>query len=159
MAETQVCIKCNTKKPVDEFNWRSKKHGVRHYTCKACHSAYRRQHYLDNIEMYKAKARHWNEENQAGVRMRMRRYVLEYLLEHPCVDCGEKNPIVLEFDHIKGQKLSTISELKGSITRIERLKSEMDKCVVRCANCHRRKTATERGWYRAKMMVKLGLES
>lgn len=127
--------------------------------CKQCHVAYRRQHYLDNRDKYIDMATDWYFENKDQHLDKLRRYVLEYLLEHPCVDCGEKNPIVLEFDHIKGQKLSTISELKGSITRLERLKSEMDKCVVRCANCHRRKTATERGWYRAKMMVKLGLES
>ena len=30
------------------------------------------------------------------------------------------------------------------------LKAELDKCVVLCANCHRKVTHTERGWFRGK---------
>ena len=33
-------------------------------------------------------------------------------------------------------------------TAVERFQAEMAKCVIRCANCHRRKTAAERGSYR-----------
>lgn len=153
MAETQLCIKCDAEKPVEDFNWRDKKRGVRHYTCKACHSAYRRQHYLENIEKYKEKARRWNAENQDEVRMRMRRYVLEYLLEHPCVDCGETNPIVLEFDHVRGEKIMEVSVMLGSMATFERIQAEIDKCEVRCANCHRIKTAKERGWHILDLMA------
>jgi hypothetical protein len=38
--------------------------------------------------------------------------------------------------------------LVGSGCSPHRLALELKKCEVRCANCHRRRTATERGWFR-----------
>ena len=71
----------------------------------------------------------------------------DYLLEHPCVDCGEEDPIVLEFDHIDPSKKSKgIAVLRGHVS-MERLVKEMKKCIVRCSNCHRRKTAAQFGHY------------
>lgn len=72
--------------------------------------------------------------------------LLLYLDEHPCVDCGESDPIVLDFDHIRGTKTASVSYLLGSSMSWDRVQKEIDKCVVRCANCHRKKTAKERGW-------------
>jgi L-lysine 2,3-aminomutase len=78
--------------------------------------------------------------NDALYRARNRDMVFEYLSKHPCVDCGESNPVVLEFDHVRGQKLSTVSKLKNSNTRWRKLLIEIEKCDVRCVNCHRRRT-------------------
>jgi hypothetical protein len=41
--------------------------------------------------------------------VRSRRLVAEYLHEHPCVDCGESDIVVLEFDHIREGKVRDIS--------------------------------------------------
>ena len=38
-------------------------------------------------------------------------FVQEYLSTHPCVDCGETNPIVLEFEHVRGKKKASISKI------------------------------------------------
>lgn len=64
-------------------------------------------------------------------------YVQNYLSDHPCVDCGEKNPIVLEFDHITDDKFMNISNMVAKAYSLERIKLEISKCEVRCANCHR----------------------
>ncbi len=73
--------------------------------------------------------------------------VIEYLQNHPCVDCGEDDWIVLEFDHVRGTKTKEVPLLVGSGCSIETIFLEIDKCDVRCVNCHRRKTAKQLNWY------------
>jgi len=158
MSETQVCTKCGVEQPSSQFSWKNQKKRKRRSMCKVCHSAYRRQHYLDNHEMYKEKARRWDKENRQEYLDKSRRYVLDYLIEHPCVDCGETNPIVLEFDHVRGKKVEAIAVLVKSIVTLERLQSEIDKCDVRCANCHRIKTAKEQGWHLLDLMAEYNID-
>jgi hypothetical protein len=56
-----------------------------------------------------------------------------------CVDCGERDPIVLDFDHVRGEKRENIARMYNWNT--ESVRVELAKCEVRCANCHRRMTA------------------
>ena len=78
--------------------------------------------------------------------------VVEYLLLHPCVDCGEKNPVVLHFDHIADDKDFSISErLK---TSWDILLKEIGKCKVRCANCHAKRTAKQQNWWKLQFLEK-----
>lgn len=73
-------------------------------------------------------------------KFRNRVFVDEYLKNHPCVDCGEADPLVLDFDHVFGVKLKSISAMISAGTKLFTLKEEIMKCQVRCANCHRRIT-------------------
>lgn len=82
-------------------------------------------------------------------RDKARQYVVDYLKSHPCIDCGEPDIIVLDFDHL-GDKKDDISNLIGHARSLSVIIKEIDKCVVRCANCHRRKTAIELNSYRVK---------
>jgi len=77
-----------------------------------------------------------------------RKYVWTYLLQHPCVDCGERDPVVLEFDHTKGKKVERIANCCRKQWSTERLQIEMEKCEVRCANCHRRRHAIDGNFFR-----------
>ena len=54
-----------------------------------------------------------------------------------CIDCGESNPLVLDFDHVKGDKILAISDMSNKAYCIDKISEEMEKCEVRCANCHR----------------------
>lgn len=77
-------------------------------------------------------------------------YVLKRLSTASCVDCGLTDPLVLQFDHRAGEvKVKDIGWFISSGSALRHLAAELLKCDVRCANCHRRRTAIERGWFRA----------
>ncbi|MGR0319109.1 hypothetical protein [Agromyces sp. ZXT2-3] len=60
-----------------------------------------------------------------------------YLLEHPCVDCGEADIRVLDFDHRVGtRKVAEVMKLAKAAYSWERVAAEIAKCDVRCRNCH-----------------------
>lgn len=108
--------------------------------------SYARKHYLLNRDAYQERAR----ECDARVRAEGRRIVLEHLRANPCIDCGEADPVVLEFDH--RDPATKRFEIGGAVrTRpvsVKRLLAEIAKCDVRCANCHRRRTAHQFAFYK-----------
>lgn len=79
---------------------------------------------------------------------RNRDFVWEYLKSHPCVDCGGTNLLTLEFDHIDGEKIRNMTYYTTYPTKLENLKAEIAKCVIRCANCHRKVTRERKGDWR-----------
>jgi len=72
----------------------------------------------------------------------------DHLTSHPCIDCGETDITVLDFDH--RERSGKTDDIAALIRRgnPKLLVSEMAKCDVRCANDHRRKTAREFGYAR-----------
>ena len=72
-------------------------------------------------------------------RKRIRDKVFDYLKSHSCIDCGEKDFAVLEFDHLR-DKSTTISVMMNSCFSWDKVMIEIAKCEVVCANCHRRRT-------------------
>ena len=76
----------------------------------------------------------------------MQRKVLEYFSKNPCVDCGEINTVLLEFDHVEGKEF-TIAQAVSKGYSWKRIQSEIQKCVVRCVSCHRLKTASQERYY------------
>jgi|SRR5579859_696445 len=59
-----------------------------------------------------------------------------------CLDCGyNKHPAALHFDHVRGTKCFTIGE--GRTRQWSLVLDEIEKCEVRCANCHAIKSYRE----------------
>lgn len=82
-----------------------------------------------------------------------------YLDNHPCVCCGEKDPIVLEFDHLDpSNKHIAVSNAVCNGWSWKRIYSEIEKCQVLCANCHRRKTALQFEWYTPNALLAHSVE-
>lgn len=73
-----------------------------------------------------------------------REYVYRYLENHPCTQCGEPDPVVLEFQHVEEKDMDVATMVAGGYS-IERIHAELDKCVFLCANRHRTVTHAERG--------------
>lgn len=88
--------------------------------------------YKDRKDLYEAQKRH---------RVKVRAKLLEHLSGKACKDCGERDPVVLDFDHRNSEdKFKGIAKmLSGHYSWLSVLK-EIAKCDIRCANCHRRKT-------------------
>lgn len=78
-----------------------------------------------------------------------RRRLADHLAAHPCVDCGEADLRVLDFDHRDpATKGAAISRLVFRTCWANVLR-EIALCDVRCSNCHRRRTAQQFGWWNA----------
>ena len=57
--------------------------------------------------------------------------------EHGCIDCGyNEHPIALQFDHTGNDKKASVSNLIRSDYCWKTIMEEINKCEVRCANCH-----------------------
>lgn len=142
------CKKCQQDKEESEFYWRNKEKGIRRTDCKVCCEAARdHTHYYRNHEKYKALTRARND----VARARVRDFVLEYLEGNPCTVCGESDPVVLEFHHRNSEeKEHNVSKLIKNGWVLQRLKDEIEKCDVVCANCHKRLTAKQYGSYKLK---------
>lgn len=69
---------------------------------------------------------------------RSHEYVQNYIATHPCIDCGESDPVVLGFDYSGGEKNLNISYMINKPYEIEDIQAEIDKSVIRCANCRLR---------------------
>lgn len=107
------CTICGQEKPLTDFNIRNKQKNTYRSECKQCHNdiVKRRYYYLKNVV---------NEYKKDG-----------------CAKCGEKRIYVLDFHHIDpSTKDNTITRMSTKYS-LDRLKKEIDKCVVLCANCHR----------------------
>lgn len=112
------------------------------YKCKADQAAAAARHYQANKADYLKRAKAAN----SALKVLIRSTISLYLESHPCIACGESDPIVLEFDHrVHADKKFSIGDAAKKTISIKRLMSEIAKCDVLCANCHRRKTYHERG--------------
>jgi hypothetical protein len=142
--KTKICNKCGVEKDLKEFHRRTKESTVYKTHCKACVKEYRKKYYAKHRQKFIDYAK-ISTQKQRELR---REFLWEYLSSHPCIDCGEDDPLVLEFDHISGKKVAPVSQLISRGFSEKRIQEEIDKCEVRCSNCHKRKTAKEFGWYR-----------
>jgi len=145
---SKLCPKCNTDKELSEFRPNSKrKDGLQAY-CISCDKEFQSEWYLKNKEKCIKKAKERNKKfEEIG-----KGYIINYLKSHPCVDCGEGDIVVLEFDHQKDKKYA-ISEIIRKGYKLEIIQKEIEKCEVRCANCHKRRTAKQFNWYKIRPLT------
>jgi len=90
---------------------------------------------------------------QARHRYRNFERLMEYLREHPCADCAETDPVVLDFDHLPGseKRFDVGRAVSGSTRSWASILREIEKCDVVCANCHRRRTAARAGFRKHRL--------
>jgi hypothetical protein len=140
------CCSCKKEKPLSDFPINRKRPDGHGTMCKDCKKVYNVAYYAETKDRHNPA----RTERRIRVRREARENVFAYLTDHPCVDCGETDIVVLDFDH-QGDKSHEISAMIVAGMPWARILAEIQKCEVVCSNDHRRRTAKAFGWYRAVM--------
>ncbi len=134
------CSKCGLEKPLEEFYKRKTGSRVGEYyeKCSECLKERGRNYYHQNRnkQLLLAKKR-----KQRYVKER--KELLAIIKNKPCYDCGKTYPSwVMDFDHRQGKtKIGSVSFLAfRKLLHFDKIKEEIAKCDLVCANCHRERT-------------------
>lgn len=131
----KTCASCNLEVAAVYFTYNK-------YWCNKCIKTYNKKWQQDNKEKVYL--------DNLSKRLRNYEFIYQYLSNHPCVDCGESDIVVLDFDHLRDKRMG-VSALMHRGASIASLEKEISKCEVVCANCHRRRTAKTGNWYKLKV--------
>ena len=109
-----------------------------------------KQYYIENREAILEREKQYRKNNPKLLRLYnkqrrkiRRQYINDYKSSRGCKLCGyNKCAEALVFHHPNDDKKFGISEL--TTHSLEKLKKEMAKCEVLCANCHREVHTDER---------------
>lgn len=131
------CSKCGVVGE-EHFSPSRVREGKKRDWCRACCYARTRERMKSNPRLMV--------DAQKASRNRKYLYISQYKVERGCRDCGEKHPACLDLHHRDpSQKKERISKLAAENASMERIKAEMGKCDVLCANCHRKHHWAETG--------------
>ena len=148
------CSKCLTERPESEFYHRKsiKRFGELYEKCKACMRARGRLYYQNNRTSQLPLAIKRRHKAYA-----IKRAYIEDVKDRPCVDCRQKFPsCAMDFDHRGSEnKLGNVSRITVQNWSLERIKKEIEKCDIVCANCHRVRTRNRQA--ELAKVVKAGL--
>jgi hypothetical protein len=130
-AQTKLCGRCATTKPVAAFHRRGKGHQA---WCKECRKAYDREDYEVNYDRHRERTRQGSQAWSAWLRG---------LKEEPCTDCRQRfHFAAMQYDHTGTDKTLNVAAMIGCSR--ERTLVEINKCELVCANCHAVRTWTRR---------------
>ena len=131
----KICGLCKQEKKLVEFN---KKAG-RDYQpfCRLCDNKKSRERYAANkqhhIKVIAERNKQYKKETDD--------YIRNLKSNTKCTDCKKKHHwFQMDFDHVKGKKDRAISQMVAQKVSLERIKKEIEKCELVCANCHRLRT-------------------
>lgn len=127
------CGKCGRNRRLTSFHKRGKIHQA---WCKDCVRENDRARYQANPQHRRDLTAAYNQRN----RVRLRE-----VKQGPCTDCGLRfHPAAMQFDHIGTDKTASVSDMVRLGYRWDRIKEEIDKCELVCANCHAVRTYQRR---------------
>lgn len=134
----KTCSKCKRKLNLKNFNKNNaRKDGYQNY-CRDCHHSCNRRHYHSHKARIVARA--------SERRKRFRKEVDAFKAGKGCKFCGEKEPCCLDLHHPDpALKKFTISVAVGKKKNLTEILEEAEKCMVMCANCHRKLHAGKLG--------------
>lgn len=108
-----ICSQCKKDLPIECFPFRNKKKGILRKECKQCNHIWQQKIYQRNTQ------------------------IIEQWKKDGCIKCGDNRPYVIDAHHLNPLvKEFGISRLRIN-SSVEKIITELQKCVPLCANCHR----------------------
>lgn len=151
MQKMKKCWKCKAIKPASYFHANNSRKDKLQTMCKACQTARNRCSYKRN----KKRDIKRNIINKRGRGLLSYIKVITQYLNVPCADCDTiYHPSSMVFDHVSMDEKLRIVKTEGVNYLVregyswERIKNEINKCEVRCQNCHSLKTAKEFNYWK-----------
>ena len=120
----KYCSTCKGKKSKESFNKNKKNKDGISSICRECSNTYSKKFYNENKKKHKNKV-------------------------------NERSKKIILFNKQKVYENYKICEVSSMLNRScswSTIKKEIDKCDVRCANCHRIKTSIQQNWYSKLLM-------
>ena len=131
MESTKLCSRCNRYLPLDCFRWRNKSKGIKHSRCKECQKETDRLYYSNSLVRRSSVRNIADEQKQRNLE------VVNKAKSCGCAKCGDSRLYVLDFHHIDPTTKSGVIAHLVAASSLDNLLTEINKCVVLCANCHR----------------------
>ena len=86
-------------------------------------------------------------QDQNVLRRKKQEWLLNYKKSAKCSGCKIADFRVLEFHHLDPKmKDFSISHARDNNLSLYKIRQEIEKCVILCANCHRISHWEENGW-------------
>lgn len=129
--KTKLCPHCKEIKPVNEFNHSKRTKDGYDYRCKQCQNlsnkSWCKRNWFDKIKQQNQRCKDLTDK------------IRIYKQTHGCYYCNENTPCCLDLHHLD----PSVKEINPSCMASNgwgwnRMLKELDKCIVVCANCHRK---------------------
>lgn len=125
------CKKCDTVRPKTDFAIDNSTKDKLATCCKVCHKEWGKINYQLNKEKVGARL--------IAKRKRVKEYVNNLKRKTGCQNCAENEPVCLDYHHTNPEnKIERVSYIARCSTSFNKINQEIEKCVLLCANCHRK---------------------
>ncbi len=146
----KICTKCGAEKPRSDYFFKNKKKDHLHAQCKSCYQLHRASYHKDHYQKYREQYLKRAKIRRKRLREEFRINIMTYLSSKKCAICNETDIRTFEFDHINpSQKKFNISQGLRLGYSWNNIVEEIKKCRILCANCHKKHTANQFGWYKS----------
>ena len=147
----KTCYQRGLTKSFDDFNRRASAADGRQKLCRDCSKLW----YLGHREVRIRAVSVINAAQRANINQRL----AAHLLANACMDCGETDVRVLDFDHRDDEaKVLEVMDLSKKRRTWQVIAREIAKCDVRCANCHRKRTLASGSSWRQRAYAAAAVE-
>lgn len=127
----KVCSKCGIEKEASEFYSSKRCSDGLQSRCKHCNKSDHAKHYQKDKAKYKNRS--------STRRKRITAEYTEWKSKQVCCRCGETDEACLDAHHIDpSQKEFQLAKLGQEEFGTNRWFNELAKCIIVCANCHRK---------------------